>query len=139
MIETATRNSVDALYQAYGERDLDKVSALIHDDIDWIIYGPVQVFPFEGKRRGKAAVLDVLTAIARDYAIERYAPELVIVEGDRAAVLSDVKLVQRATSRTLRMRLANFLRFQDGQLIEFRELSDTFDAVEQALGTWIKV
>ena len=46
---------------------------------------------------------------------------------------------QTVGKRMLRLRLVNFLRFQDGQVIEFREFSDTFDAVEQALGTWIKL
>ena len=139
MNESATRMSVKALYKAYNDGDTDAVAGLIHNDIDWIIHGPVQVFPFQGPRRGKAAVLKALAAIAKDYALERYTPEIVIVEGDRAAVLSDAAFVQRSTNRTLRLRLVNFLRFQDGQVIEFREFSDTFDAVEQALGTWLKV
>jgi ketosteroid isomerase-like protein len=139
MSEAATRMSVNALYKAYGEGDVDRVAALIHTDIDWIIHGPVQVFPFQGPRRGRAAVLEVLGAIGKNYALESHTPEIVIVEGDRAAVLANVAFVQRATNRILRMRLVNFLRFQDGQLIEFREFSDTFDAVEQALGTWLKV
>ena len=56
------------------------------------------------------------------------------MDGDRAAVMSDVNFGQRATERTLRFRLANFLRFQDGRIIEFREFTNTFDVVEQALG-----
>ena len=35
---------------------------------------------------------------------------------------------------TLSMQLANFLRFRNGRLIEFREFANTFDLVEQALG-----
>lgn len=139
MTGNATRDAVDALYEAYAARDIDRFAAMIHDDIEWIIYGPVQVFPFQGPRRGKTQVLDVIAAIARDYAIERYVPEIVIVEGDRAAVMSDCAFRQRATNRTLSMRLADFLRFQDGRLIEFREFADTFDAVEQAIGKWIDV
>lgn len=139
MTDNATRAAVKALYEAYAARDLDRVAALIHDDIEWIIYGPVQVFPFQGPRRGKAQVLDVLAAIGKDYALERYVPEIIIVEGDRAAVMSDAAFMQRATKRTLSMRLANFLRFRDGLLVEFREFTDTFDAVEQALGKWIEV
>lgn len=139
MTDNATRAAVKALYEAYAAHDLDRVAALIHDDIEWIIYGPVQVFPFQGPRRGKAQVLDVLAAIGKDYALERYVPEIIIVEGDRAAVMSDAAFMQRATKRTLSMRLANFLRFRDGLLVEFREFTDTFDAVEQALGKWIEV
>ncbi|HEX3859134.1 MAG TPA: nuclear transport factor 2 family protein, partial [Pseudolabrys sp.] len=54
--------------------------------------------------------------------------------GDRAAVMSDISLTQRSTGRKLRFRLANFLRIQDGGVIEFREFSNTFDVAEQALG-----
>lgn len=139
MTEVATRAAVKTLYEAYAARDLDRVASLIHDDIEWIIYGPVQVFPFQGPRRGRAQVLDVLGAIAKDYALERYVPEIVVVEGDRAAVMSDAAFLQRATNRTLSLRLADFLRFHDGRLIEFREFTDTFDAVEQALGKWLDV
>jgi ketosteroid isomerase-like protein len=133
----ATRALVRDLYSAYARGDSARVSALIHDDIDWLIHGPLQVFPFIGQRHGKVEVLDTLAAIAKDYALERYEPEIIIVEGERAAVMSNVAFVQRATRRTLTFRLVNFLRFRDGKIIEFREFSDTFDAAEQALGRWL--
>lgn len=139
MTENATRDAVNALYEAYASRDFDRVAAMIHDDIAWIIYGPVQVFPFQGPRHGKQQVLDVLGAIAKDYEVERYVPDVVIAEGDRAAVLSDAAFKQRATGRTLSIRVADFIRFRDGKVIEFREFTDTFDAVEQALGKWLDV
>jgi len=134
-----TRAIVTEFYKAYGEGNGDRVAALIHDDIDWIIHGPARIFPFEGPRRGKAAVLEVLGAIAEQYELKSYAPELVIVEGDRAAILSNTSFVQRATGRTLRMRLVDFVRVRDGQVVELREFSDTFDVVEQALGSWLEV
>jgi len=135
----ATRAAVGDLYDAYRLRDFERFATLIHDDIDWIIYGPVQVFPFEGPRHGRVAVLEALGDIAKEYALERYNLETIIVEGDRAAVMSDVAFQQRTTGRTLSFRIANFLRFQDGKLIEFREFTDSFDLVEQALGHFIEV
>jgi ketosteroid isomerase-like protein len=48
--------------------------------------------------------------------------------------MSDARFTQRATNRTLRFRLANFLRIEDGRVIEFREFANTFDVVEQVLG-----
>ncbi len=129
-----TRASVRELYDAYGRRDFERVGALIHDDIDWMIYAPVSVFPFAGPRRGRAAVLEALAAIGKAFALKSYKPEIMIVDGARAAVMSDVSFVQRATERMLRFRIANFLSWQDGRLIEFREFINSFDAVEQALG-----
>jgi len=129
-----TRALVRELYDAYERRDFVGVAALIHDDIDWMIYGPVAVFPFAGARKGRDAVLQAMAAIAESYALESYRREIVIVEGERAAVMSDVAFTQRKTGRIMRFRLANFLRFKDGRVIEFREFANTFDVVEQALG-----
>ena len=139
MTDDVTRSLVRDLYDAYARGDGERVAAMIHDDVDWVIHGPVQVFPFVGSRRGKAEALDALAAIAKDYALERYEPEVIIVDGNRAAVMSNVAFSQRATNRTLSFRVVNLLRFREGRLIEFREFSDTFDVVEQALGRWLAV
>jgi len=53
--EGDTCATVRELYDAYARRDFDCVAALIHDDIDWVIYQPVGVFPFAGARSGRAA------------------------------------------------------------------------------------
>ena len=134
MAESDTRVLVRDLYDAYGRRDFDRVAALIHDDIDWVIYSPMAVFPFAGPRQGRAAVLAVMGEIAIVVALESYNPEVMIVDGARAALMSGVSYRQRATDRVLRLRIASFLRWQDGRLIEYREFIDSFDAVEQALG-----
>jgi uncharacterized protein len=134
-----TRATLKELYSAYREGNAERVAALIDEDIDWCIYGPARVFPFEGPRRGKAQVIDVLAAIGTQYELKRHDQEIMVVEGERAAVLSQVAFVQRATGRTLSMRLINFVRVRDGRIVEFREFSDTFDVVEQAAGTWLQV
>ena len=139
MADSDTRATVHELYDAYKRRDIGRVAALIHDDIDWVMYAPVAVFPFAGPRRGRQAVLETLAAIGERFEVESYKREVVIVDGDRAAVMSDVTFKQRATGRILRFRVANFLRFQDGRVIEFREFIDTFDVVEQALGRELQV
>jgi ketosteroid isomerase-like protein len=129
-----TRAAVHELYDAYVRRDFERVAALIHEDVDWVIYAPVSVFPFAGPRRGRHAVMTVLAGIAEAYALLNYRREIVLVDGERAAVVTDASYRQHSTGRTLRFRVASFLRFADGQLIEFREFTDSFDLVEQTLG-----
>ena len=134
-----TRATIIELHDAYRKGDVERVAAVIHDDIDWIIHGPVRIFPFEGPRRGKQQVMEVLAAIAEQFELKRYDHELLIVEGERAAVLSNTAFEQRSTGRVLSLRLVNFVRVQDGKIIEFREFSDTFDVVEQAVGSFLQV
>ena len=139
MAEGDTRAIVTALYGAYARQDFEQIAAGIHEDIDWVIYSPISVFPFAGPRRGRAAVLAAMVEIGETYALEYYKNETIVVDGDRAAVMSDVKFIQRATQRTMRFRVANFLRFKDGKLIEFREFANSFDVVEQALGRELNI
>jgi ketosteroid isomerase-like protein len=134
-----TRAIVVAVYDAYARRDFSHVASVIHEDIDWVIYAPVEIFPFAGVRQGRRDVLEALAGIATLYGVESCQPELILADGDRAAVMSDVSFLQRASGRTLRFRVANFLQFSDGKVVQFREFMNTFDVAEQALGHFIKV
>lgn len=139
LTEEDTRTVVRDIYDAYAKRDFERVAARIDDNIQWVIYGPRQIFPFTGPRGGKRAVLEALAMIAKEYSIEKYTPKIIIVDGDRAAVLSEVVFRQRASDRALNFRIANFLRLRGGRVIEFEEFVDTFDVAEQALGRWIEL
>ena len=133
MSEESTRAAVTNLYAAYARGDGERMAALIDDDVDFVIHGPLQVFPFAGHHRGKGAVLEALGRIAKDYLLESYVPQVTVVDGDHAAVMSDVAFTQRSSGRTLRFHIADFLRFRDGRLVEFREFMNTFDVVQQVL------
>ena len=130
----ATRVALEAIIAAFQSGDHNRLAALYHDDIDWIFHAPVSVFPFAGARRGKAEVFKGFAAFYGDYKVADFQVQTKLVDGDRAAILSDVHTVQRSTGRTLRSRIAGFHRFLDGRLIEYRGFTDSFDAVEQSLG-----
>ncbi len=57
-----------------------------------------------------------------------------MVDGDHAAMLSRQSSRRAADERAISYRVANFMRFLDGKVIENISLIDTFDAVEQVLG-----
>jgi ketosteroid isomerase-like protein len=134
-----TRAAVRDILDAFSRGDSERLAQRYDDDVDWLFYAPVSVFPFAGPRRGKKAAFQAIAEIYKAYKIERYEVEAVIADVDRASALADVTLVQRSTGRTVRSRVANFYRFRDGRVIEYRGFIDSFDAVEQALGRWIEV
>ena len=135
----ATRVLLDALLAAFAAGDNDGIAARYDDDVDWLFHCPVSVFPFAGRRRGKAEVFKGLALFYRDYKLVGYDVLLKLVDGDHAATMTDVHSIQRATGRTMRSHIAGFHRFRDGKLIEYRGFTDSFDAVEQILGRELKV
>jgi ketosteroid isomerase-like protein len=123
-----------ALHRAINERQLEDVEALIDEDVDWAIYGPIDMFPFLGARRGKAAVLEVIRQIADNIRIHRFNREKVLLGVDSAASMIRYSLTALDSSKPISLRLAHFAQFRDGRLLSIRVLVDTFDLVEQTLG-----
>ena len=78
-------------------------------------------------------MLEALGAIAKDYALESYVPKIILADGDRAAVVSDVTFAQRATGRMLNFRIADVMRLDGGKIVEFEEFVNSVDVSEQAL------
>ncbi len=123
-----------ALHRAVNERQLEAVEPLIDDDVEWAIYGPIDMFPFLGARRGKAAVLDVIRQVADNVRVHRFERENVLLGGDAAASMMRFSLTALDSNKPLSLRIAHFAQFKGGRLRSLRVLLDTFDLVEQALG-----
>ena len=123
-----------ALHRAINERQRDDLETLIDDDVDWAIYGPIDMFPFLGSRRGKAAVLEVIRQIADNIRVRRFDRESIMLGVDSASSMIRYSLTALDSDKPISLRLAHFAQFKAGRLLSIRVLVDTFDLVEQALG-----
>lgn len=134
MTHPAPRAVVEAFYRAYAERNAAKVAEFLDDDVDWTISGPVDLLPFCGTRHGKAAVLDLIERLVPEvFRVYSFVPDAMLVDGDRVATLNRLS-ARSSDGRVISYRLAHFLRFRDGKVVENISLIDSFDAVEQVLG-----
>lgn len=139
MDDQDTRAVVSAYYAAVAAADIDRVAGFLADDIDWISYGPVHVFPFAGMRRGKQAVAESYRVVFATAEIRRYGPEELVVEGDLAAAIVAATVCRRHSGVVISHRMAHFVRVEHGKLAMFRGFTDTFDLAEQILGRPIDV
>ena len=126
-----------ALHRAINERQFEDLDALIDDDVDWAIYGPIDMFPFLGARRGKAAVMEVIRQIAENVRVYRFDRETVMLGADSASSMLRYTLTSLESSKPISLRVAHFAQFKSGRLRSIRVLLDSFDLVEQALGRHI--
>jgi ketosteroid isomerase-like protein len=123
-----------ALHRAINERRYEDLEALIDDDVDWAIYGPIDMFPFLGARRGKAAVLEVVRQISENVRVHRFDRETIMLGADSASSMLRYSLTALDSNKPISLRVAHFAQFKAGRLFSIRVLVDTFDLVEQALG-----
>jgi hypothetical protein len=123
-----------ALHSAINEHQPEDLETQIDDDVDWVIYGPVDMFPFLGARRGKGAVLEVCRQISENVRVHRFDRESIMLGEDSAASMMRYSLTALDSNKPISLRLAHFARFKTGRLLNIRVLIDTHGLVEQALG-----
>lgn len=123
-----------ALHRAINERQFSELDQLLDDDIDWAVYGPIDLFPFFGQRSGKAAALDVIRQIADNIKIHRFDRETMMLGVDSASSMLRYSLTALDTNKPISLRIAHFAQFRNGKLASLRVLVDSFDLVEQTVG-----
>ena len=135
MTNSVPRTVVEAFYEVYAARDIDRVAPFLDDDVEWIISGPVDVLPFCGRRRGKAAVLDLLRRVVPEvFDIYNFVVDTMVIDGDRVATFNRLSARAGGDGRVISYQLAHFMRFRGGKVVENLSLIDSFDAAEQVLG-----
>ncbi len=104
MANVTVRTLAETFYRASAERDIELALSLMADDVDWLVQGPVDVFPFLGQRYGRDAVRQGYRDIARKLQITGYELETLLVDGKRAAALIRITSIVRATGNVLSVR-----------------------------------
>ena len=123
-----------ALHSAINERRPEDLESQIDDDVNWVIHGPIELFPFLGARRGKAAVLKVCREISENVRVRRFDRESIVLGEDTAASMMRYSLTALDSNKPIKLRLAHFAQFKGGRLLNIRVLLDSYELVEQTLG-----
>jgi ketosteroid isomerase-like protein len=129
-----TREFAESFFNALSSRDPARIAPFIADDADWLIVGPIELFPYAGQHFGKDAVLQAYGRLAQATTTARYARDFLMADGECASALTRLTEVQRASGKQIIVRLAQFARFRDGKACEFCSMIDTLGAAEQVIG-----
>jgi len=140
MAKPVARSVVEGMYKALAGADFAALAAYLADNVTWTISGPVDILPFCGRRSGKAVVLKLLDRdIPAFLDKRRMVPDVILIEGDRAAVFGRLTARRRDLGHAISYRIAQFVRFEHGKAVDYVSIIDSFDAVEQVLGQQLTV
>jgi len=132
---SVSRAVVEAFYAAYISRDPVRIGAMLDDDDEWIVAGPVEVMQVCGHWRTKAAVVDRFArAVPQLIHFKGLDIEHLLVDGDRSALFGRISCQHRQTGRLICHRVAHIARYRDDKVFYFRVINDSLDAAEQFAG-----
>lgn len=123
-------NFLDAFYGG----DTEAALKCCDDDIESMVYLPVELFPHLGPRRGKAAISELIEIHEARYSSRRFEAKFLAADAERAAGIIDVVFTKRTDGRVLTMPSGLFLTFRRGLITELRSFFDTIDMIAQLTG-----
>jgi hypothetical protein len=129
-----TRDYAKSFIQALSTRDPQTIAPFVADDAEWLIVGPIELFPYCGQHLGKAAVLAAYARIGERHNSLDSVREFLMTDGESASALTRLTEKQWSTGKLVMVRLAQFARFTDRKVHEFCSIIDTLGAAEQVLG-----
>jgi ketosteroid isomerase-like protein len=135
------RDRIHEMYPAYLEGHFQfLLDEVVHDEIEFVSNAPTDAFPYFARGKGKVALLAAWKASRVEYEFLSYTPLLVAADGaDTAAVVVKMRVKAIATNRVIDLMVADFLKFRDSRVIEFRQFMDGIEATEQWMGREIDI
>jgi ketosteroid isomerase-like protein len=121
---------LDACYAGH----IDRAAAFYDDDIDFICYAPVELFPTLGQKKGKAEMTQSLAGLHARHQVLDHQITFIAADGDHVAVTLVLRMRIRDSDRVMRLDIGNFFTLRNGRIVIYRQFNDSFDVVQQALG-----
>ena len=121
---------LDACYAG----DIERAAAFYDDDIDFVCYAPVELFPTLGQKRGKAEMTRSLAGLHARHEVLEHQVDFIAADGDHVAVTLVLRMRSRDSKRVIRLDIGNFFTLREGRIVSYRQFNDSFDVVQQVLG-----
>lgn len=128
MSEQENIKTVEALYAAFGRRDLPFVLNALSESVDW--QHPRPDIPWGGRRTGRDAVAEFFVAVAAHVEIEQFVPEQFVTRGDQVIVFGHERARTKSIGRVYGVDWVHAWTLRGGTVVEFREYTDTATIVD---------
>ena len=94
-----------ALRKGLDSQDSVDIAPSLHDEVDWAVFGPIDMFPYLGARQGKEAALDSIAQIADNFRVHKIKQEDIVLGDEQASALLRCSLISNDTNRPISIRI----------------------------------
>ncbi|MGD9602463.1 MAG: nuclear transport factor 2 family protein, partial [Gammaproteobacteria bacterium] len=117
-----------AIFTAFGARDIPGILPHLDDDILIEFYGPSTI-PYAGTYRGKAAARRFFETVLSSIVINEFAPEEMLAIDDKVIVTGHLNLNPVHTTGVIDSDFVHVITLRNGKWLRFRDFMNTAAAV----------
>ena len=118
--------AVSAFHADPTASNLAIVAEAFAEDVDWDIAGDTDTVSWIGRRRGKTAVAGFFRDLRKDNDPQRFAIRKILADTDTVVVLGDLATRVKATGKLIETEFAIDITVQDGLIVRYRLIEDSF-------------
>jgi ketosteroid isomerase-like protein len=135
MAEHPHRQCVLDFLDAFYSGDVERAISYCDEELDTVTQAPIDLFPNLGQKHGKTWVGEAIRTQQSRYSSRKCEVKLIAAEGDNVATILLLSLRKRSDERMIHLETAEFFTMRNGRIHIHRSFFDTFNFVEQVLGT----
>ncbi len=127
-----TQESLQLVHQFYatiGSGDIEATLNLLADDVEWETPFPRDIVPHGGKWHGREGVKEFLFNLNKNVEFQQFELKNFIAQDNNVAVVGHFKVLVKATGRYYEPDTVVIWTVEDGKIKQFREFTDTTEAV----------
>jgi ketosteroid isomerase-like protein len=121
-------------FAAFQRGDIETVLNFFSDDIDFRDSMPAEIWPWAGKRRGRAQAAEFYAGLAEVAEFEQFEPQEFIAQGNKVVVLAFERFRIKATGRMVENELVTVLTLREGKVVQLRTYEDTAPIIAASRG-----
>lgn len=125
MDREAIKALIDRAYEARQTESIESIIAIFHPDAKFQLAGAREHTAAVGIAQGHGELRATLAQLVADFQFLQRDIISVLIDGERAAVYSRVKLRFVPKDRTVMTELLDLWKFEDGKIVELVEFVDT--------------
>ncbi|MBL7661720.1 nuclear transport factor 2 family protein [bacterium] len=111
-------------YEYIAKGDLHSLFDLLHDDIQWELFGP-KIIPYFGRYQGKDGVGEFFNVLFKHEEILEFVPSSYIEDKEIVAVLGREKCRAKSTGKEFSAEWVQVFRINQGKISSWCEYIDT--------------
>jgi len=121
----ANIQTVQSMYDAFKRGDIGAIIAALTPDADWHSGGPKRDYPPFGPRHGTKGVQEFFRQVGESLDFQEFTPREFYANADKVVVIGYYAMVVKNTGRKIASDWCHIFTFQDGKVVNFREITDT--------------
>lgn len=129
---TSPRAVVEEFFRRAGSGEsVERIAALVGDQVDWFVAGDTRVVPWIGRKVGKAGAAQFYAQIREQIVSEAFEVREILSQGNRVVALGALASRVVRTGKLIESEFCFDFTVEDGEITRFRLFEDSF-AVAQA-------